>query len=118
MGICHIVCVREDALTLNKNRPDEAMSAIGQGIRDLCLEPEHATTPQGLKRVRSHSVLNHGNGLRHAGEVHSNDETVFIWGGNCLQTLAELDDKQVAGAKRLFDDLYSKRLAMNARSHP
>lgn len=111
MGICHIVCVREDALKMNEDRPDELVSAIGQGIRTLCVDPEHAVTPVGAKRVRSATVLNAGGGLQHAGEVHSTDEQIFVWSGNCLRTLDELNDEQVTGAKQLFEHLLENRLA-------
>lgn len=111
MGYTHILTVREDGIR-NATKPDNAQQyrdAVGTAVIKLCLNPDKEVTPEGIQPVMTEAVLNHGNCIRLDGTLHSNDEQVFIWAGNGLQKLDELDEGRLEEAKRLFDALYEKR---------
>lgn len=107
MGQAHILWIHEDAI---RQADDDIESAIGSSVLKICLHPDLEDTPAGLCRKRSTSVLNHQNGINTACEVHSSEEQVLIWSGNCLRTMSDMTHEEVEGAKRLFDHLYEKRL--------
>lgn len=112
MGHAHILTIHEDGIRSVKQHPDDRRKyrdAIGDAVLKLCLNPDMMETPEGPQPVTSEAVLNQDGCVRHDARIHSTDEHVFIWAGNCLRTLNQLDDEQVEGAKRLFDALYEQR---------
>ena len=112
MGHAHILYIYNDGIRDVKNQPDkhpEYAKAVGEAVLKLCLNPDYASTPEGQERVTWHSVFNHGNCVEYAGEVHSTDALCYVWLRNGLRTLDQLNDDELDGAKRLFDDLYAKR---------
>jgi hypothetical protein len=73
------------------------------------MEPLYAITPTGKERISFRPVLNHGNCVRHAGEVHSTEQEIFVWQGNGLRRVRELDTTELAAAKAKFDEAWAHR---------
>ena len=104
MGIAHILWVYEDGLTHHDR--GVLAPAVGEAVVDLCMNPIMTSTPEGLRPLRSRPVLNHGNCINKAAELRSVDEQIFVWAGNCLRPLYDLDNDGLDRAKALFDALY------------
>lgn len=116
MGYAHILTIYEDGIR-DAKQPKNAqnyLDAVGGAVLKLCLNPDKMQTPEGIQPVTSEPILNHSNCVNHDATVHSTDEQVFIWAGNCLQTLNQLDDERVEEAQRLFDALYKQRKNLEA----
>lgn len=116
MGISHIFHVYEDALTQRNASPEELKALLGEALWTLCMEPRYAMEPTGRERVKWHDIRNHGSSVLYVGEVHSSQEEVYIWSGNCLRRLDELRDDQIEGARRLFNDRCEERLSGTSNS--
>lgn len=105
MGMTHILAVREDALSVNKEEPKPLESAIGKAVVTLCVDPKFAATGNaGLERVNRHGILNHSNGIEWAGEVHNTDDVLFVWTGNRVCSLDNLTKREVPSVKKLLED--------------
>lgn len=113
MGYAHLISVHEDGIRKAKQHPEEApkyADAVGEAVLKLCLDPDMMQTPEGLQPVTSTDVFNHGGCINHAAKLHSTDEQIFVWAGNCLRTLDQMSDEDLEGVRRLFDDLVKKRI--------
>ena len=106
MGMAHILYLYEDGLTTYDAA--KTKEAVATAVMKVCLAP-HEFTSGGAKQIRTAAVLGDGNCVNHVAEVHSTDEQIFVWTGNCLRTLAQLKDQEVDAAKKLFDELYEDR---------
>ena len=83
---------------------------MGNAVVRICLSPAYIPTPEGVLRQKFADVLNYGCAIKHAGEVHSNEESIFVWTDNALRTLDDLNEDELSAAKKLFDSLYERRI--------
>ena len=116
MGYAHLMWVLEDGIREAKNHPEEApkyVEQVGAAVLKLCLDPTMMQTPDGLQPVTSEPVANHANCINHAAKLHSTDEEIFVWAGNCPRTLDQIPDDQLEGVRRLFEARYEKRKKRN-----
>ena len=112
MGYAHILCVLEDGIRDVQKHPEEApkyTEEVGGAVLKLCLDPMMMQTPEGLQPVTSERVANHANCINHAAKLHSTDEEIFVWAGNCLRALDQIPDEHLEGVRRLFEARYEKR---------
>jgi hypothetical protein len=106
MGVAHIMYVYEDGI---KQPPKDVSDVaafqqeIGAAVLKVCLDASYANTPDGLLRLRSHGLRSHSNAVNWVDEVLSTQTRLFIWDQNCLQTLSEASDEELAAAKRLIE---------------
>jgi hypothetical protein len=117
MGTSHILYLYDDALTPARDDPslrDSLALDLGRAILGLTLDPDYLTDddakdnqPQRLTWTR---VGSHGNALHWCDEVHSGEVRVYVWAGNCLRELGELD-KSLTPALR---DVIERTLAVRS----
>jgi hypothetical protein len=81
---------------------EKTIEALGKAVISLCLESK-----------RQAPVLGAINCVNTAAEVHSADEQMFFWSGNCLRLLSKLTDKEIESAKQFFDEYYNERKRQN-----
>jgi hypothetical protein len=95
MGISYVMTVFDDAIR-DANKPDSKKDKIchdlAEGILKLCLDPDYESVPDGLGRITSTTIENHGNGLNFVDEIHSSEWGIYLWGENCLRKIYDLDD--------------------------
>ena len=101
MGQAHILCIREDALTLSKPSAD-LPAQVGDAVVRLCVEPEMHWTDSGLQPTTWAAVGGCSNGIEHADEVHSSDQRLYIWVGNCLRPIHKVKNEDLQVAERLL----------------
>jgi hypothetical protein len=108
MGQAHILCVREDALTLSKPSAD-LPAQVGAAVVRLCVNPEMHWTDSGLQPTTWADVGGHSNGIEHADEAHSTDRRLYIWEGNCLRPIHKVKDDDLKIAKELLQEELGRR---------
>lgn len=94
MGYGHMLMVREDAIRTEPagKTSDDLALAVGRAVLSLCLERERIPDDQGGWRRRWFApVLNYSSGIEWAGERHTNEEDLFLWAGNCLRPISDVD---------------------------
>ena len=106
MPMAHLLFVFDDGIVQAKVSEigfTRHAVALGEAVLKLCLEPVREWTDSGLGRVTSATVLNYGNCAHWVDEVHSMEQRVYMWSGNCLRPLAKLSDDELQIAKVLLD---------------
>ena len=112
MAMAHLLFVFDDGIVHAKNSEAEFTrhaEALGKSVLKLCLEPIREWTESGLTRVTSATVLNYGNCAHWVDEVHSMEQRVYMWSGNCLRPLAKLSDGELRNAQDRLDDERRRR---------
>ena len=108
MGQAHILCVREDALTLSKP-PVDVPTEVGEAVVRLCMKPEMHWTESGLRPTTWGRVGPCENGIEHADEVHSTDRRLYLWIGNCLRPIHEVKREDLEAAEELLREELRRR---------
>jgi hypothetical protein len=114
MGYTNILLVRDDAIRDAKSSNEvrkKLETEIGAGVIKVCLHPDYEPTEAGNLRIRDAALLNHGNGLSWVEEVHSSERGVYAWMGNCLRSIADLSDEELAVIKEMVDQQTSSRIS-------
>lgn len=102
MGHYHILSVSEDALVLNRKRGKELEAALGSAIVSLCVgTPTFDTSSQDPVIVESRDVLNSGNAVCRAGDVHNTDTTLFAWSKVKLKALRDMSLEELVRAEEM-----------------
>jgi len=111
MGNAHIFTFYEDGLRLAAEKGGEGVEReLGRAILDLALNPELITEPTGeTVRLSRKPLGSHGNCVNWVADPHSSEEKLFLWGGNCLRGLRQLDDESLKAAQRLLEDEVARR---------
>lgn len=107
MGQAHILCVREDALTLSK--PPDLTAQVGEAVVRLCIKPEMHWTESGSRPTNWARVGACENGIEHADEVHSSDRRLYLWIGNCLRPIHEVKKEELEAAEELLREELRRR---------
>ncbi len=104
MGQCHIVTIYEDGIS-NLGKPKHELSEeLGRTVTDLCMAPMREWTDAGLKRVTDGKIGNHGSCVNWVDDVHSSEERVYVFAGNCLRPLSALSPEERASVRKLMDE--------------
>jgi hypothetical protein len=112
MPTAHLLFVFDDCIVHAKNSEigfARYAGALGEAVLKLCLEPIREWTENGLGRVTSATLLNHGNCVNWVDEVHSMEQRFYSWSGNCLRPLAKLSDGELQNATDLLDEERRRR---------
>lgn len=118
MGTTHILYLYDDALALARDDPDdpEARDALaldlGRAILELTMTPDFMTETenQSPHRITWKRIGTHGNALHWCDEVHSSEVRLYVWAGNCLRELTNLE---ILGSRELRD-VIERTLAIRA----
>ena len=79
---------------------------LGEGIIRLAIEPELVLAPFGRRnRVTWHRVGSLGNALQWCDEVHSSDERLYVWSGNCLRELGMFTGDELLKMRARIDGI-------------
>lgn len=95
MGVGHIVLIREDAIGSGGKPREGVAQALGEALLGLCLTPTYRPELGGPVRQRTAQVLGWQSAIEWAGEHESEDEQIFVWGGNGLQNARLLTVEQL-----------------------
>lgn len=111
MGQHHIFSISEDAINLNKERKDDLEIAIGKAVTSLCGNRPIVSVTSGPDPVvvESRDILNCGNTIRRAGDVHYTETAVFVWSGARLKRLQELEPHELEEVSQLVSAAVSNR---------
>jgi hypothetical protein len=110
MGISHILTVSNDALErLRDNDHREIAADLGQQVYKLCLAPGTANTPERTERITFGPIANHANAVNWVGNVHSTENHVYLWAGNCLRALRELETEDLRFVLQAAEEELRKR---------
>ena len=90
MGQCHIITIYEDGISGTGGPGYELLEQPGRAAIDLCVAPQHEWTDEGPARVKDAQVGQMGNCLTWVDDVHSTEERVYVWAGNCLRPFNRL----------------------------
>jgi hypothetical protein len=94
MGRCHIITVYEDGIEYMGKPRYELSEQLGRVTMDLCVSPQFEWTDSGTSRVTDSRVGRMGNCVTWVDEVHSTEEEVFVWTGNCLRRFDKLSESE------------------------
>jgi hypothetical protein len=112
MGMAHVLYAYEDGIRGSKdpggNRA-KYVQALGEALLNLCLSPVYERTEKGPARVTDAAILNHESCLNWVDEIHSEQERLYMWYGNCLRSVADLADEELNRAKQLLDEETNRR---------
>lgn len=102
MGHYHILSVSEDALMLNRERVTELEAAFGSAIVSLCggTPIVNMSGPNPVV-VESRDVLNCGNAVHRAGDVHATDTALFAWSQAKLKPLRDMSLEELVRAEEM-----------------
>ena len=112
MAMAHLLFVFDDGIVHAKDSEigfTRFAKALGEAVLKLCLEPIREWTESGLRRVTSAQVLYYGNCVNWVDEVHSMEQRVYLWSGNCLRPLGKLSDGELQNAQDRLDDERRRR---------
>jgi hypothetical protein len=108
MGTSHVLYVYEDAIRSKEVSPEFAQE-VGRALVKLCLHPDHAMESEGSRRVTWEQVGHHGNALNWIDDPPSSEIRVYLWAGNTLQRLGDLDRERLLELKALVDTELASR---------
>jgi len=116
MGTSHILYLYDDALTPARDDPSlrESLALdLGRAILSLTLDPDYLTDDTNAKnqplRITWTRVGSHTNALHWCAEVHSSEVRVYVWTGNCLRELGDLDEAVKRDVCKLFERALTAR---------
>jgi len=111
MGHVHLFTFYEDGLRLAAEKGGEEIEReLGRAILDLALNPKLITEPTGETVRLSHKPLGaHGNCVKWVAAPHSSEETLFLWAGNCLRDLRQLEDESLKATQKLLEEEIGRR---------
>lgn len=96
MGQAHLICVRDDGLKFSP--PTDLPTQVGAAVVHMCTAtevyfPADRGTPGKVAAIGAMT-----NCIEHVDHVHSSDRRLYLWIGNCLRPLHEVnvDDLHVA----------------------
>jgi hypothetical protein len=100
VGVAYLTWINDDGVrdaTDSPTRWDEMKEAVGEAVLKLCLRPDIEFNARIMQRERetAHPIRNHGNAVNFCDEVHSTDQRVYLWFGNCLRSLRQLPDSDL-----------------------
>lgn len=114
MGTSHIFYLYDDALGPARDDPaarDRLALDLGRAIIDLVtrpdfIEPEGGEAPH---RVTWSRVGEHGNALHWCDEVHSSEVRLYVWAGNCLRELGDIEKCNNRDARKAIERWLGQR---------
>jgi hypothetical protein len=103
-------CTRTASSTQGTSETERAKytEPLGHVVLKICLNPLYGRTEKGRVRVTS-DKFNHGNCVTWMDEVHSTEERLHLWSGNCLCSSGVLADDDLKRAEHLLDEEMRKR---------
>ena len=69
----------------------------------------YESTQNGMKRITSKHIMNHGSALNLAGEVHSTERHVYMWSQNCLMKVTDAESVDLEYAKKIIIEEIERR---------
>jgi hypothetical protein len=106
MGNAHVLYLYEDALRFAEAGMEvssELAEEIGRSVVKLCMDPHFAMEPEGPRRVTWHPIGKSGNALNWVDDPHSTEARAYLWAGNTLQPLRDLDLERLHELKALVE---------------
>ncbi len=88
MGYAKLLWIYEDGI---RHPSDDLSERVGDAVLNVC-----------TRGAKSAPVRNHNNCVNLAGEAHSTEAQVYLWVGNCLRPIYQLDDDRIELAAELI----------------
>jgi hypothetical protein len=113
MGMAHLLYIYDDGIRDAADDADaheQIASQVGTGVLKLCLDPDYRSLPSGeIVRVTRASTEGHGNAINHCDRVHAGGEEVYMWSGNRLASIGDLDDDELERLSEIVSEERRRR---------
>ena len=109
MGYSYIMHIYEDGIKESKPSKEiekKLKSEIGEAVIKLCLNPEYDYgAVEDAGKITTEKIGTITNGINLIDEVHSTENKLYLWAGNCLRPIKDLHKKDL----KLVEHLINKR---------
>ena len=89
--------------------PPDLTAQVGEAVIRLCIEPETHWTESGMRPTTWARVGACENAIEHADEVHSSDQRLYLWIGNCLRPIHRVEKHELEAAEKLLREEVRRR---------
>ncbi|MFO8020722.1 MAG: hypothetical protein R6U96_19015 [Promethearchaeia archaeon] len=107
MGVKDIIKIVEDAF-LGYEKPyyenEVLCKKVGKAVLQVISEMRRIQTNKTYA-----SVLNHSNAVQFIDQVEESDQRVYIWKGNTLRNIQDLDDQDLALVAEILENVRASR---------
>lgn len=102
MGMAHLIWVYEDGIEdalIDPQSWKERAEQVGEAVLQVTLSRHHTNDRPTVDKA---GVGSHANCVQHCDHVHSGNAGVYLWLGNCLRRMQELDENGLATLEEMI----------------